>query len=69
MPKRITTTEQSKTGRNLKFHDNFKNKNMTDKQFIEAIKKGKYPRYTVKKIHGKKTAVSKPDKSVNNNLG
>lgn len=68
MPKRIKTIEQSRTGRNLKFHDNFKNKDMTDKQFIEAIKKGKYPRYSVKNIHGRETAVSKPDKSIDNNL-
>lgn len=68
MPKRVKTIAQSKTGRNLKFHDNFKNRDMTDKQFIEAIKKGKYPRYSVKKIHGRETAVSKPDKSIDNNL-
>lgn len=69
MPKRISVTSESDSGRNMTFHDNFNGKNMSSKQFVDEIKKGKYPNYYVRKINGIDTPVSKPDKSDANNLG
>ena len=69
MPKRISVTSESKIGRNETFHDNFKNKDMTANQFVDEIKKGNYPKFTVKLINGIPTPVSKPDNNTNNNLG
>ena len=69
MPKRIKVTQESETGRNTKFHDNFTGSDMTRTQFVKQIKNGNYENYTVKKINGLDTPVSKPDKSKDNNLG
>lgn len=41
---------------------------MTRSQFVREIKNGNYPRYSVRKINNVDTPVSKPDKTVNNNL-
>ena len=68
MPKRVTTTQESKTGRNLKFHDNFNNNNMTRSQFVKEIKNGNYSNYHVRNINGIDTPVSNPDDKSNNNL-
>lgn len=67
--KRITATNETATGRNTHFHDNYTGKNMTRKQFVNEIKKGNYSDYHTRKIHGIETPVSNPDKSTNNNLG
>ena len=69
IPKRITVTKETKTCRNVKFHDNFKNKDLTTKQFVREIKKGNYNGYAIRNDKGVETPVSKPDKSKNNNLG
>ncbi|WP_374284170.1 hypothetical protein [Lactococcus sp.] len=69
MPKRIKVTEESESGRNIKFHDNFTGSDMTRSQFVTQIKNGKYENYSVKKINGLDTPVSKPDNTKNNNLG
>ncbi|MCK9426513.1 MAG: hypothetical protein M0Q21_10785 [Ignavibacteriaceae bacterium] len=67
--KKVTVTNEGSTGRNEKFCDNSKNKNMTRTEFVKEIKKGNYPDYHVRKINGKDTPVSNPDDSENNNLG
>ncbi|MGL4483557.1 MAG: hypothetical protein ACRCUS_01275 [Anaerovoracaceae bacterium] len=69
MPKRVTVTNESKSGMNETFHDNFTGVNMTRLQFASEIEKGKYPNYYVKVVNGEKIPVSKPDSSKNNNLG
>ena len=69
IPKRVKVTQQTETGRNVKFHDNFTNSDMTNNQFVKKIKSGSYENYSVKKINGVDTPVSKPDKTKNNNLG
>ncbi|WP_027827136.1 hypothetical protein [Ligilactobacillus saerimneri] len=69
MPKRISVTSESKSGRNLTFHDNFKGHDMTRAQFVNEIRNGNYKNYSVRKMNGINTPVSKPDKSRNNNLG
>lgn len=66
--KRVSTIKQSKTGRNTKFRDNYRKTTMTRSQFVSKIKKGKYPKYHIRKINGVKTPVSNPDRSTNNNL-
>lgn len=66
--KRVSTILESKSGRNLKFRDNYKNKTMTNNQFVKEIKAGKYPNYHVRVINGVPTPVSNPDSSKNNNL-
>ncbi|MZK53446.1 hypothetical protein [Clostridium beijerinckii] len=67
--KRITVTQETNTGRNTKFHDNYTGANMTRPQFVNQIQSGNYNNYHVRKINGVKTPVSNPDGSTNNNLG
>lgn len=67
--KRVTVTSEDRTGRNLKFRDNYKDKNMTRQEFVKEINLGNYPNYHIRKINGLLTPVSNPDKSQNNNLG
>jgi len=67
--KRVTVISESSTGRNQKFHDNIKNKDMTRIEFVKEIKKGNYDDYHIRKINGVYTPVSNPDSRGNNNLG
>lgn len=69
MPKRVKVTQEDKTGRNTRFHDNFTGEDFTRAQFNKKIKSGDYVGYEVKMINGVETPVSKPDKIKNNNLG
>ena len=69
MPKRITVTNESGSGRNEHFRDNFTGTSMTRAQFVKLIIQGKYENYHVRNINGVATPVSNPDKNVNNNLG
>lgn len=66
--KRITVTNESNTGRNTNFHDNYTGRNMTRSQFVNQINHGNYSNYHVRNINGVDTPVSNPDKSTNNNL-
>lgn len=66
--KRISVTQESSTGRNERFRDNYSNTSMTRNQFVKAIENGNYENYHVRNINGVKTPVSNPDKSQNNNL-
>jgi len=65
----IKVIKESPTGRNEKFLDTTKNKEMTRTQFVKEIEGGNYKKYVVKKINGIKTPVSKPDGNKKNNLG
>ncbi|MDX6444645.1 MAG: hypothetical protein QOH71_1719 [Blastocatellia bacterium] len=69
MSKRITVTQESDTGRNENFHDNYTGRDMTRPQFVREIETGNYPRYHIRNINGTETPVSNPDSSENNNLG
>lgn len=69
MGKRITVTNETSTGRNQTFHDNYKNKDMTRREFVKEIKNGEYNKYHIRTINGIETPVSNPDKSTANNLG
>ena len=66
--KRVTVTNESDSGRNLRFHDNFNGQDMTRGQFVSQIENGGYGNYHVREINGVKTPVSNPDGTKNNNL-
>lgn len=66
--KRVTTTQESSSGRNTKFHDNYTGESMTRSQFVKKIESGQYSKYHVREINGVKTPVSNPDPSKDNNL-
>jgi len=51
MPKRITVTEESTSGRNTRFRDNRTGANMTRAQFVREIERGNYERYHVREIN------------------
>lgn len=66
--KRITVTNESASGRNLNFHDNYTGKNMTLKQFVNKIDTGNYDSYHIRKINNVRTPASNPDGKEGNNL-
>lgn len=68
MPKRISVTNESDTGRNERFRDNYTGADMTRSQFVTQINKGNYENYHVRNINGVATPVSNPDRSSRNNL-
>jgi hypothetical protein len=68
MAKTVKVTIESESGRNQKFHDDKSGKNMTRPQFVQEIKKGNFPDYHVRKVHGLATPVSNPDRKESNNL-
>ena len=69
MAKRVTVTNQTSSGRNIKFHDNYTGKDMTRSQLVNQIKQGNHDNYHIRTINGIETPVSNPDNSSNNNLG
>lgn len=69
MPKRVSVTRESETGRNLGLRDNYTGANMNRPQFVQQIESGNYPHHHVRVINGVKTPVSNPDRSTRNNLG
>ncbi|PRM91236.1 hypothetical protein CJ672_10210 [Arcobacter cryaerophilus gv. occultus] len=66
---RVSVTRESNTGRNERFHDNYKGTDMTRSQFVREINNGNYENYHVRNINGIPTPVSNPDSTRNNNLG
>ena len=66
---RISVTEESETGRNEMFHDNYTDVNMTREQFVRQIEASNYPNYHIREINGVKTPAANPDQSELNNLG
>lgn len=66
---RVSVNSESKSGRNLTFHDNYTGKNMNRSQFVKSIENGRYPEYHVRNINGVATPCSNPNKSTNDNLG
>lgn len=69
MPKRISVTKETDTGRNTQFRDNYTKTTMTRSQFVKEIKSGNYENYHIRNINGIETPVSNPDHSSRNNLG
>jgi hypothetical protein len=66
---RVSVTRESNTGRNERFHDNYKGTDMTRSQFVREINNGNYENYHVRNINGIPTPASNPDSVRNNNLG
>ena len=66
---RVSVTRESNTGRNQRFHDNYRSTDMTRGQFVKEINNGNYENYHVRNINGIPTPVSNPDSKRNNNLG
>ena len=58
---RVTTTRESKSGRNVRFHDNCTGVDMNIGGFVKRIEQGRYPKYHVRRINGLKTPVSNPN--------
>ena len=67
--KRVSVTNESKSGRNTHFRDNKTGQSMTRAQFVKKIESGSYDNYHVRNINGVKTPVSNPDSKSGNNLG
>ncbi len=40
--KRVTTTQESNSGRNTKFRDNYTGESLTRSQFVKKIESGEY---------------------------
>ena len=66
--KRVIVTQETDSGRNQRFHDNYNGADMTRAQFGSQIESGTYSNYHVREINGVKTPVSNPDGTTNNNL-
>ena len=66
---RVSTTSESSSGRNQRFHDNYNGADMTRGQFVREINNGNYENYHVRNVNGVATPVSNPDSTRNNNLG
>ncbi len=66
---RVSVTRESNTGRNERFHDNYKGTDMTRSQFVREINNGNYKNYHIRNINGIPTPISNPDSTRNNNLG
>lgn len=67
--KRVTVTQESESGRNQQFRDNYNGNQMSRAQFVRQIESGNYQNYHVRDVNGVKTPVSNPDRTKNNNLG
>lgn len=66
---KIVVTQQSDTGRNIRFRNTQTGEEKTRAQLVKDIESGKLPGYHVREIDGVKTPVSNPDNSEKNNLG
>ncbi len=66
--KRVSVTQESDSGRNERFHDNYNGNDMTRCQFVQEIDTGNYENYHVRNVNGLATPVSNPDGTKNNNL-
>lgn len=69
MSKSVHVTNESDSGRNLRFHDAKSGKDMSRTEFVREIKQGNFDDYHVRVINGVSTPVSNPDRSEGNNLG
>jgi hypothetical protein len=67
--KNVKVTQEDPSGRNERFHDPARSRDMSRAEFVNRIQNGQYPEYHVRKVHGLNTPVSNPDRSEGNNLG
>ncbi len=66
--KNVRVTREKPTGRNERFLDPDKGREMSRTEFADRIDNGEYSGYHVRDINNKRTPVSNPDKSEGNNL-
>lgn len=69
MPKRVKVANESDSGRNLRFHDDFTSEDMTRAEFVRAIKRGDDPSHHARVVKGGKTPAANLDGNPRNNLG
>lgn len=69
VPIRVKVINETDSGRNTEYHDNYTGEDMTRVQFVRKIKNGYYKNYHIRIIDGIETPCSNPDGSENNNLG
>ncbi len=67
--KPVVVLEESSTGRNKLFLDLLQGAVMTLDTFIKKINSGSYPGYSITNINDVFAPISKPDKTITNNLG
>ena len=65
---RVTTTRETKSGRNVSFHDNCTGADMSRGEFVRAIEQRQYPKYHVRCLNGLKTPASNPNGRICDNL-
>ena len=67
--KPVIVVEENETGRNEWFLDLLKGSLLSREAFVQEIEFGNYPGYLVSDINALSTPLSKPDRSLANNLG
>ena len=55
---RVRVTDQSTTGRNVRFRDTARHLSMSRADFVRRIERGEYPDYHVRRVNRVKTPVS-----------
>ena len=55
MPKKVSVTQESNSGRNQRFRDNYTKTEMTRPEFVRQIEKGNYDNYHIREINGVKS--------------
>lgn len=66
---RVVVVHEDDNLRNVDFVDTVTGRQMTREEFVVAIEGGEYPDYHVRMMHGLPTPVSRPNASVDDNLG
>ncbi len=72
MPKKVSVTKETNTGKNIAFIDNYTKEKMTKSEFLKAIDSNKnnyQDFYHTRTVNGERIPCSNPDSSTNNNLG
>lgn len=65
----VIKIQENKSGANIEFLDVYKGIVLSKDDFIEAIRNGKYPNYSLKVVDGVEIPISKRDRFKFNNLG
>jgi hypothetical protein len=66
---RIVVVREDENLRNVDFVDTVTGRAMTRAELVDAIDPGEYPDYSVRLMHGRPDAVSRPNASTDDNLG
>lgn len=68
MAKNVRTTDETPSGRNIKFVNTGTGETMSRAEFVRRIENGHYPDYHIRNVNGVKTPASNPDRRPGNNL-